>query len=59
MRSDVAIGLAVHDKSVATAYAGLRRGGRLVLVALPACSMRTEVPAIEDVRYCLGPTTSD
>jgi propanol-preferring alcohol dehydrogenase len=34
--ADVAIGLAVSDKSFATAYAGLRRGGRLVLVALPA-----------------------
>ena len=34
--ADVAIGLAVDDKSFATAYAGLRRGGRLVLVALPA-----------------------
>jgi alcohol dehydrogenase, propanol-preferring len=34
--ADVAVGLAVSDKSFATAYAGLRRGGRLVLVALPA-----------------------
>jgi alcohol dehydrogenase, propanol-preferring len=34
--ASVAIGLAVDDKSFATAYAGLRRGGRLVLVALPA-----------------------
>jgi propanol-preferring alcohol dehydrogenase len=34
--ADAAIGLAVDDKSFATAYAGLRRGGRLVLVALPA-----------------------
>src|SRR5262249_10860416 len=34
--ADVAIGLAVSDQSFATAYAGLRRGGRLVLVALPA-----------------------
>ena len=34
--ADVAIGLAVNDQSFATAYAGLRRGGRLVLVALPA-----------------------
>ncbi len=33
--ADVAVGLAVDDKSFATAYAGLRRGGRLVLVALP------------------------
>jgi propanol-preferring alcohol dehydrogenase len=31
--ASVAIGLAVDDKSFATAYAGLRRGGRLVLVA--------------------------
>ncbi len=34
--ADVAIGLAVDAKSFGTAYAGLRRGGRLVLVALPA-----------------------
>ncbi len=34
--ADVAIGLAVDDNSFAAAYAGLRRGGRLVLVALPA-----------------------
>ena len=34
--ADVAIGLAVSDQSFAAAYAGLRRGGRLVLVALPA-----------------------
>ncbi len=33
--ADVAIGLAVDEKSFATAYAGLRRGGRLILVALP------------------------
>jgi len=32
--ADVAIGLAVDHRSFATAYAGLRRGGRLVLVAL-------------------------
>jgi propanol-preferring alcohol dehydrogenase len=42
--ADVAIGLAVDDKSFATAYAGLRRGGRLVLVALPAAgSLRIPV----------------
>jgi len=34
--ADVAVGLAVSEKSFAAAYAGLRRGGRLVLVALPA-----------------------
>jgi alcohol dehydrogenase, propanol-preferring len=34
--ADVAVGLAVDDKSFALAYSGLRRGGRLVLVALPA-----------------------
>jgi alcohol dehydrogenase, propanol-preferring len=34
--ADVAIGLAVDPKSFETAYASLRRGGRLVLVALPA-----------------------
>jgi alcohol dehydrogenase, propanol-preferring len=36
--ADVAVGLAVSDQSFAAAYAGLRRGGRLVLVALPADS---------------------
>jgi alcohol dehydrogenase, propanol-preferring len=42
--ADVAIGLAVDDKSFATAYGGLRRGGRLVLVALPAAgSLRIPV----------------
>ncbi len=34
--ADVAIGLAVDATSFQAAYAGLRRGGRLVLVALPA-----------------------
>src|SRR6202161_4334255 len=34
--ADVAIGLAVDAKSFATAHGGLRRGGRLRLVALPA-----------------------
>lgn len=34
--ADIAVGLAVSDQSFAAAYAGLRRGGRLVLVALPA-----------------------
>ena len=34
--ADVAVGLAVDEKSFETAYRGLRRGGRLVLVALPA-----------------------
>jgi alcohol dehydrogenase, propanol-preferring len=34
--ADVAVGLAVSDQSFAAAYAGLRRGSRLVLVALPA-----------------------
>src|SRR5262249_60596306 len=34
--AEVAIGLAVSDQSFATASAGLRRGGRLVLVALAA-----------------------
>jgi len=38
--ADVAVGLAVDDRSFATAYAGLRGGGRLVLVALPASGMR-------------------
>nr|WP_281353644.1 zinc-binding dehydrogenase [Phytoactinopolyspora mesophila] len=34
--ADAAIGLAVDNASYAAAYASLRRGGRLVLVALPA-----------------------
>jgi alcohol dehydrogenase, propanol-preferring len=46
--ADVAIGLAVDDKSFATAYAGLRRGGRLVLVALPAAST-LRVPVFDTV----------
>ena len=42
--ASVAVGLAVDDESFATAYAGLRRGGRLVLVALPAAgSLRIPV----------------
>jgi propanol-preferring alcohol dehydrogenase len=46
--ADVAIGLAVDDKSFATAYAGLRRGGRLVLVALPA-SGTLSIPVFDTV----------
>jgi propanol-preferring alcohol dehydrogenase len=46
--ADVAIGLAVDDKSFATAYAGLRRGGRLVLVALPA-SGTLRIPVFDTV----------
>ncbi len=46
--ASVAIGLAVDDKSFATAYAGLRRGGRLVLVALPA-SGTLQLPVFETV----------
>ncbi len=46
--ADVAIGLAVDDKSFATAYAGLRRGGRLVLVALPAAGT-LPVPVFDTV----------
>ena len=46
--ADVAIGLAVDDRSFATAYAGLRRGGRLVLVALPA-SGTLSVPVFDTV----------
>lgn len=33
--ADVALGLAVSDASFRTAYRSLRRGGRLVLVAMP------------------------
>ena len=46
--ADVAIGLAVDDRSFATAYAGLRRGGRLVLVALPA-SGALRIPVFDTV----------
>jgi len=46
--ADVAVGLAVDDRSFATAYAGLRRGGRLVLVALPA-SGTLRIPVFEIV----------
>lgn len=46
--ADVAIGLAVDDKSFATAYAGLRRGGRLVLVALPAAGT-LRIPVFDTV----------
>jgi propanol-preferring alcohol dehydrogenase len=46
--ADVAIGLAVDSRSFATAYAGLRRGGRLVLVALPA-SGTLELPVFDTV----------
>jgi alcohol dehydrogenase, propanol-preferring len=46
--ADVAIGLAVDDASFATAYAGLRRGGRLVLVALPA-SGTLKIPVFDTV----------
>ena len=44
----VAIGLAVNDKSFAAAYAGLRRGGRLVLVALPAAGT-LQIPVFDTV----------
>ena len=46
--ADVAIGLAVDDKSFATAYAGLRRGGRLVVVALPAAGTLS-IPVFDTV----------
>lgn len=46
--ANVAIGLAVDDKSFATAYSGLRRGGRLVLVALPA-SGTLQIPVFDTV----------
>jgi propanol-preferring alcohol dehydrogenase len=46
--ADVAIGLAVDSKSFATAYAGLRRGGRLVLVALPAAGT-LNIPVFDTV----------
>ncbi len=46
--ADVAVGLAVSEKSFASAYAGLRRGGRLVLVALPAAGTLT-IPVFDTV----------
>jgi propanol-preferring alcohol dehydrogenase len=46
--ASVAIGLAVDDASFATAYAGLRRGGRLVLVALPAAGT-LKIPVFDTV----------
>jgi alcohol dehydrogenase, propanol-preferring len=46
--ADVAIGLAVDDKSFAAAYRGLRRGGRLVLVALPAAGTLS-IPVFDTV----------
>jgi len=46
--ADVAVGLAVDDRSFATAYAGLRRGGRLVLVALPAAGSLS-IPVFDTV----------
>lgn len=46
--ADVAIGPAVDDKSFAAAYAGLRRGGRLVLVALPAAGTLS-IPVFDTV----------
>src|SRR5690606_18374377 len=44
--ADVAIGLAVSKESFETAYRSLRRGGRLVLVAMPAGSVM-EVPVFD------------
>jgi propanol-preferring alcohol dehydrogenase len=46
--ADVAIGLAVDDRSFSTAYSGLRRGGRLVLVALPAAGSLS-IPVFDTV----------
>jgi alcohol dehydrogenase, propanol-preferring len=46
--ADVAVGLAVDVRSFATAYAGLCRGGRLVLVALPAGG-KLALPVFETV----------
>src|SRR5579863_1852067 len=46
--ADVAISVAVDDTSFAAAYAGLRRGGRLVLVALPAAGTLT-IPVFDTV----------
>jgi alcohol dehydrogenase, propanol-preferring len=46
--ADVAVGLALDDRSFATAYAGLRQSGRLVLVALPA-SGTLRIPVFDTV----------
>jgi propanol-preferring alcohol dehydrogenase len=45
---DVAIGVALDDRSFATAYAGLRRGGWLVLVALPVIYETRPLAAVND-----------
>lgn len=44
--ADVAVGLAVSKESFDTAYRALRRGGRLVLVAMPADGVM-EVPVFD------------
>lgn len=44
--ADVALGLAVSQESFDTAYKALRRGGRLVLVAMPADGVM-EVPVFD------------
>lgn len=44
--ADVAIGLAVSQESFDTAYRALRRGGRLVLVAMPAGGVM-EIPVFD------------
>lgn len=46
--ADVAIGLAVDEKSFVAAYSSLRRGGRLVLVSLPA-EGNLSIPVFETV----------
>jgi alcohol dehydrogenase, propanol-preferring len=46
--ADVAIGLAADDRSFAAAYAGLRRGGRLVLVGIPAADALS-IPVFDTV----------
>jgi propanol-preferring alcohol dehydrogenase len=51
--ADVAIGLAVDSKSFAAAYTGLLRGGRLVLVALPAAGTLS-IPVFDRAQRNLG-----
>jgi len=47
--ADVALALAANPKSFDDAYRSLRRGGRLVMVALPADNATIEVPIFDAV----------
>jgi alcohol dehydrogenase, propanol-preferring len=47
--ADVAVALAANPKSFDQAYRSLRRGGRLVMVALPADNAAVSVPIFDAV----------